>query len=299
MIVYSIADGNLSGIQLPGAEQPGFDDSKWMTADLPHDYSIMPLAGEDRADQIGPFSRKSPGNGNSTGHVIGGTGWYRKSFTLDKADEGKTVVLNFDGVYMETEVWVNGKKTGIHKNGYTPFWFNITPLLNPAGKMNVIAVKVENNGRNSRWYSGSGIYRNVRLTLTQPVHVAEWGVYVTTPVIDQNSALADIAVTARNESEKETNATVTINIKDKNGRLAGTSKYSIVLSGKSENTTKKQIEVKNPLLWSVENPNLYNAEITIEANKKLQDTYNQTFGIRSIEFSADKGFLVKREISRT
>ena len=128
--------------------------------------------------------------------------------------------------------------------------------------------------------------------MTQPVHVAEWGVYVTTPVINQNSALAEIAVTTRNESEKEANATVTINIKDKNGRLAGTSKYSIVLPGKSENITKKQIEVKNPLLWSVENPNLYNAEITIEVNKQLQDTYNQTFGIRSIEFSAEKGFLL-------
>jgi len=277
---------------IPGAEQPGFDDSKWMTIDLPHDYSIMPLTGEDRADKIGPFSRKSPGNGNSTGHVIGGTGWYRKSFTLDKSDDGKTVILNFDGVYMEAEVWVNGKQTGIHKNGYTPFWYNITPLLNPSGKVNVIAVKVENNGRNSRWYSGSGIYRNVRLTITQSVHIAEWGVYVTTPVIDQNSALADIAVTARNESEKETTAKVTINIKNKNGRIAGTSNYNIVLSGKSENTSKKQIKIKDPLLWSLEDPNLYSAEITIEANKKLQDTYNQTFGIRSIEFSAHKGFLL-------
>jgi len=87
---------------ISGAEQPGFDDSKWIAVDLPHDYSIMNLPGKDGPDQVGPFSKKSPGNGNSTGHVIGGTGWYRKSFTLDKADEGKTVVLNFDGVYMET-----------------------------------------------------------------------------------------------------------------------------------------------------------------------------------------------------
>ena len=117
-----------------GAEQPGFNDSKWMAVDLPHDYSIMDLPGEDGPDQTGPFSRKSPGNGNSTGHVLGGTGWYRKSFTIDKADEGKTAILKFDGVYMESEVWVNGKKAGIHKNGYTPFWFDITSLLNGAGK---------------------------------------------------------------------------------------------------------------------------------------------------------------------
>ena len=277
---------------IPGAEQPGFDDSKWMKADLPHDYSIMNLPGKEGPDQIGPFSKKSPGNGNSTGQVIGGTGWYRKSFTLDKADEGKTVIINFDGIYMESEVWVNGKKAGIHKNGYTPFWFDITSLLNTEGKANIIAVKVDNAGRNSRWYSGSGIYRNVHLILTQPVHVAEWGVYVTTSVIQQNSARTDIAVTTRNEGENEANATVTINIKDKNGHLSGTSKYSIVLSGKSENITKKQIDVKKPLLWSVENPNLYNAEILIEVNNKLQDSYNQTFGIRSIEVSAEKGFLL-------
>jgi beta-galactosidase len=275
---------------VPGAERPEFNDSKWLIVDLPHDYSMMNLPGEDGPNKIGPFSRESPGNGNSTGQVIGGTGWYRKSFILDKNDEGKTVVLSFDGVYMETEVWVNGKRAGIHKNGYTPFWFDITTLLNPSGKVNIIAVKVENVGRNSRWYSGSGIYRNVHLILTQPVHVAEWGVYVTTPIIHQNAALTDMVVTIRNESELETNAKVTIHINDKDGRLAGTSTYSIVLSGKSEHISKKQIEVKNPLLWSVESPNLYNAEILIEVNNKLTDTYNQTFGIRSIEFSAEQGF---------
>ena len=275
---------------VPGAEKPGFDDSKWMFVDLPHDYSIMDLPGEDGPDQIGPFSKKSPGNGNSTGHVIGGTGWYRKNFMLDKADDGKTAILKFDGVYMETEVWVNGKKAGIHKNGYTPFWFDITSLLN-SGKPNVIAVKVDNTGRNSRWYSGSGIYRNVHLTLTQPVHVATWGVNITTTEIRQSSAIVDIAITAQNDNEKEVGAQITINIKDKDGRLAGTAKDKIILAGKT-GITKKQVEVKNPYLWSVESPNLYSAEIIIEVNKKVTDKYYQTFGIRSIEFSAERGFLL-------
>jgi beta-galactosidase len=275
---------------ISGAEQPEFDDSKWMTVDLPHDYSIMDLPGDDGPDQIGPFSKRSPGKGNSTGHVIGGTGWYRKSFTLDKADEGKTVVLNFDGVYMETEVWVNGKKAGIHKNGYTPFWFDITSLLNGAGKANVIAVKVDNVGRNSRWYSGAGIYRNVHLTLTQPVHVAVWGVKITTPEIKQGAAVIDIAVTTQNDKEKAVNAEITISIKDKDGRLAGTAKDQIVLAGWAEQITKKLIEVKDPVLWSVESPNLYSAEIIIEVDNKVTDTYNQAFGIRSIAFSAEKGF---------
>lgn len=277
---------------VPGAEQPGYDDSKWMRIDLPHDYSIMNLPGEDGADQIGPFSKKSPGNGNSTGHVLGGTGWYRKGFTLDKADEGKTVILNFDGVYMESEVWVNGKKAGVHKNGYTPFWFDITSLLYATGKNNVIAVKVDNVGRNSRWYSGSGIYRNVHLTVTEPVHVAVWGVGISTPEIKHDAAVVSVVVNIRNKKEREVNAQLTIHIKDKDGRLAGTSKENIILAGKADQLTKKQIEVKNPVLWSLESPNLYSAEIIIEADKKASDRYTQSFGIRSIAFSAEEGFLL-------
>jgi beta-galactosidase len=275
-----------------GAEKPEYDDSRWMTVDLPHDYSIMNLPGENTRDKIGPFSKKSPGNGNSTGHVIGGTGWYRKSFKLDKADEGKTVIINFDGIYMESQVWVNGLKAGIHKNGYTPFWFDITALLNPSGKVNVIAVKVENVGRNSRWYSGSGIYRNVHLTLTQPVHVAPWGVYVTTPEIKQESAVVNLAVTARNDDVKESNALIIINIKDKDGRLLTTAEQKIVIAGKSENTTIKRVEIKNPQLWSFDTPDIYTAEIKIEAGSKVTDAVNKTFGIRSINFSAEKGFLL-------
>jgi beta-galactosidase len=275
-----------------GAEQPGFNDSEWIAVDLPHDYSIMDLPGEDGPDQTGPFSRKSPGNGNSTGQVPGGTGWYRKSFTISNPDEGKIAILKFDGVYMESEVWVNGKKAGTHKNGYTPFWFDITSLLNSAGKTNVIAVRVDNTGRNSRWYSGSGIYRNVHLTLTQPVHVVVWGVNITTPEINQNSAFVEIAVTTENEREKKVKANVIINIKDKADRLVATENEKIVLASKSDNITTKRIEVKDPLLWSVESPDLYSAEIIIKVGNKVTDKYNQTFGIRSLEFSAEKGFLL-------
>ncbi len=275
-----------------GAEIPEYDDSGWRSVDLPHDWSIEDLSGEDSEDKIGPFSKNSPGNGNSTGHVIGGTGWYRKSFTLDKTDEGKTAILNFDGVYMESEIWVNGKKAGIHKNGYTPFWFDITSMLNAPGKTNVVAVKVDNIGRNSRWYSGSGIYRNVTLTLTQPVHVAVWGVNITTPEINKNTAIVDLEVTTQNEDAEAVNAQVTINIKDKDGKLAGTVTENISLAGNADNITKKQITVENPALWSIESPNRYSAEIIIEKDNAITDTYNQSFGIRSIEFSAEKGFLL-------
>ncbi|WP_346854542.1 glycoside hydrolase family 2 TIM barrel-domain containing protein [uncultured Draconibacterium sp.] len=275
-----------------GAERVTFDDTDWMEIDLPHDYSIMDLPGEDTPDQIGPFSKNSPENGSSTGHVLGGTGWYRKSFVIDKSDEGKTAVLKFDGVYMESEVWVNGTKAGTHKNGYTPFWFDITSLLNKPGEPNIVAVKVDNIGRNTRWYSGSGIYRNVYLVLTSPVHVGVWGTKITTPEINSNNALVEMEVTTENENESEVNAEITINIKDMDCNLVGTSTGDILLTANSAVVSKNQINVENPDLWSLEYPNLYTAEIIIKVDNKVEDIYNQTFGIRSIEFSAEKGFLL-------
>ena len=143
-------DWNFIRDSLPyGTEQPGFNDADWASVDLPHDWSIAPLPGEDGPGQIGPFSMSSPG-ATSTGYALGDTAWYRKHFTLRTSDAGKTAILRFDGVYMEAEVWVNGKKAGSHVYGYTPFWFNITSMLNKPGEENIIAVRVCNTGRNSR-----------------------------------------------------------------------------------------------------------------------------------------------------
>ncbi|MDR1403358.1 MAG: DUF4982 domain-containing protein, partial [Tannerellaceae bacterium] len=275
-----------------GAELPEFDDSDWLSVDLPHDFSLMDLPGCDTSAYTGPFSKNSPGNGNATGHFMGGTGWYRKSFKLDKADKGKTVILKFDGVYMETEIWINGKKTGIHRNGYTPFWFDITEFLLEPSRANVIAVKVTNAGRNSRWYSGSGIYRNVRLTVSEPVHVSPWGVCITTSGITPHAATAHIEVTVRNDSDKETNTQISIHIKDANGDTVGSSSGKITLSANSEKIANQQIKINNPDLWSIETPRLYTAEVIIESDNRIMDKRIRKFGIRSIEFSADKGFLL-------
>ena len=277
---------------LQGAESTGYDDSGWMTVNLPHDYSMMDLPGADGPDKIGPFSKKAPGNGNATGHVIGGTGWYRKNFILDRKDSGKTVIIKFDGVYMESEVWVNGKKAGIHKNGYTPFWFDITSLLKGAGESNTIAVKVDNPGRNSRWYTGSGIYRNVHLTVMPPVHVAVWGVQVTTPEISGGKATVNISSTVQNDSDTESKALVKIDLKDHNGLTVASSRKNVQIKAGSEVVIKDQLKVAGPLLWSAESPDLYTAEVTVESGKKDKDFYSQKFGIRSIEFSAEKGFLL-------
>lgn len=275
-----------------GAENPDFDDSDWIDVDLPHDFSLMDLPGEDSPDQIGPFSKNAPGNGNATGHLNGGTGWYRKNFTMNKADKGKTVTLNFDGVYMESEIWINGEKIGIQKNGYTPFWFDITKKIHNSGKTNVIAVKVKNIDRNSRWYSGSGIYRNVHLTITAPIHVKPWGVYVITPKITSDLATAHVEVSVQNDMDEETNAQITINIKDINDNIVSIASENILIPGKGSNVIINAIDIKNPLLWSLESPDLYTAEIIVEAGNQLIDKYEQKFGIRTINFSAKEGFLL-------
>jgi len=277
---------------LEGAENPEYDDSEWIVVDLPHDWSIADLPGDDTPGKIGPFSKKSPGEGRSNGHVLGGTGWYRKHFTTNKTDMGKKVILRFDGVYMETEVWVNGKTLGIHKYGYTPFWFDITSFLNHAGESNVIAVKVDNIGRNTRWYTGSGIYRNVSLTFVNPLHIAVWGVKLITPKITETSAPVDFYITVQNDGEKSCNVLVEVKVKDKSGQVVGQTVKNTELDSNRKNIVTGQVIVSDPALWSVESPNMYYADISIKSNRQVMDQYIQPFGIRSIEFSAEKGFLL-------
>jgi len=275
---------------LPAAEESDFDDSGWLTVDLPHDWSIQALPGNS-PDQIGPFSRKSPGK-TSTGQVMGGTGWYRKHFTVDKSDKGKIVVLRFDGVYMEAEVWVNGSKAGEHTYGYTPFWFDITSFLHEAGKDNVIAVKVNNTGRNTRWYSGSGIYRNVHLIVTDPVHIGVWGVQVTTPVVTETSATVQLNVTALNEGLGSESIELKTKIYDPSGKLASTAETSQIINQKEKTVFRQPVEVKDPILWSVGEPSMYTAEMQLIVKGKVTDTWSQPFGIRTIQVSPEKGLLL-------
>jgi beta-galactosidase len=160
---------------MEGAEKPEFNDTSWRNIDLPHDWSIEKLPGQVPGEVVGPFSKESPGR-TATGYTLGGTGWYRKTFTLSSQKSYSKTIIDFDGVYMNCDVWVNGKLVGSHPYGYTAFHFDITDFLNPTGKPNVIAVKVKNEGKNSRWYSGSGIYRHVWLVQKQAVCVSHQGV---------------------------------------------------------------------------------------------------------------------------
>ena len=277
-----------------GAEAVDYDDTNWATVDLPHDFAILPLSGEDSEDKIGPFSKESPGM-NFTGHVMDGTGWYRKAFKVEAKDADKCFTLVFDGAFMETDVWVNGKYMGENKHGYTGFAFDITDALRPVGEENVVAVKVANIGSSSRWYSGEGLYRDVHLMVTDPLHVDLWGAYITTPVVSKEAATVDVEVSLSNAYTEVVSAEVSINILNAMGQAVTSTTDKVELTAGSSSLLRKRLEVDNPALWSMDHPNLYKAEIAVKKDGKTVDTYIQPFGIRTLEFSAEKGFLLNGE----
>jgi beta-galactosidase len=273
-----------------GAERPAFDDSRWRQIDLPHDWSIEDLP--DQSDSvIGPFSKASEGK-MRTGYTIGGTAWYRKTFTIDKANREKIVYLNFDGVYMNSDVWVNGKHVGNHPYGYSSFYYDITQYLNPAGQPNVVAVQVKNEGSNARWYSGSGIYRHTWLTLVNPAHIGMWGVYVKIPMVSETAADINVATTLVNSGTEKSDVVLQVQIIDPDGAVMGTSEIQSELGPGTKQDVVQNVSITHPALWSIDNPRLYTAKVAVLVNGKESDVVNTGFGIRSIAFSSEKGFLL-------
>jgi beta-galactosidase len=279
---------------IAGAELIGFDDSKWRVLDLPHDWSIEDLPEQIPGKTIGPFSKESEGanNGASTGHVVGGTGWYRKTFTLRPDDKNKLVSIYFEGAYTETDVWVNGSHVGDHKHGYTSFDFDITRFCKPVGEKNLVAVRVMNKGMNSRWYSGSGIYRHVKLVVTNPLHVDQWGVQVTTPVVSDKESKVKVVTNISNEKNEKSDIKISTRLLDAENKVVGGSETSSSISANDKTQTVQDITIKSPRLWSPGSPYLYKAEVTVTANGKTVDKTTSNFGIRVINFSAANGFSV-------
>ena len=276
---------------IPGAEKTDFDDSNWRTLNLPHDYSIEDLPPKEGVKQIGPFSEESPG-GASTGHFMGGTAWYRKHFTVKEDDAGKVVKVLFDGVYMNADVWINGIHLGNHPFGYTAFSFDLTKYLHPAGKENVLAVQVKNEGENSRWYSGSGIYRNVKLIKTNPVYIGLWGNYITTSGVSEEKATVNIETKIVNSTLIDKNIDVVIQLQNKEGKTVTTSEKSVVVKSLKTVFVQQETDVFNPNLWNTETPYLYTAVIQLKKENNIIDETTLRFGIRSIDFSPEKGFLL-------
>ncbi len=269
------------------AIQPGYNDASWRTLSLPHDWSIE-----------GEFSKDHPTT-TQGGALPTGIGWYRKTFVLPAQAKGKQVRIEFDGVYRNSEVWINGQYLGLRPYGYSAFSYDLTKHIKPAPHKNVITVKVDNSMQpNSRWYSGSGIYRNVKLVATNTIAVKKWGQFITTPSVNKQQAVVNIATELINVAANDASVTVETKIFDGTGKLVTTeivNKANTVKVGKDGNTAQLALKINQPKLWSVAQPNLYKAITQIKANGKIVDEVTQTFGIRYFHFDKDKGFFLNGE----
>lgn len=266
-----------------GAESPDFDGSGWQKIDLPHDWSIEDLPGTRS-----PFDKDAISQ-VSGGFTTGGTGWYRKSFVVPEDQKGKLVRIQFDGIYMNSEIWLNGELVGSHPYGYTSFMFDLTAKIK-FGQPNILAVKVMNEGQNSRWYSGSGIYRHVWLSLLDPVHVAQWGTFITVPEVQPNEAQVVIQTTVENSDQKEAVVKLVTRIVDAQGRELKTVTSTDTLKAADSYKFGQRFPVGNPQLWSPDSPVLYTAVNEVYCNNQLVDRNETKFGIRSISFDAQNGF---------
>lgn len=277
------ADWKFHRGDVKAASKVHFDDSKWQEVDLPHDWSIMKLDGQNGETVIGPFSKDESQGGPSTGQVVGGISWYRKTFSLPEDKNLPNTIINFDGVYMDCDIWMNGKKVATHPYGYTAFDINITPYMK-AGE-NVIAVCVRNLGKNTRWGTGSGIYRHVRLMRKGDSYIKSNGLLVSTKSVGDGSAI--LKVNAETEGKDLHNASLDLTLIDAEGKEVASKQ--IPIAGKAAQGT---IKVQNPLLWSTDNPYLYKVEASLVENGKVIDKDSFNFGIRTISYNADNGFLL-------
>ncbi len=270
---------NLGDVQ--NGQNPTLDDSNWRQLDLPHDWSIE-----------GKFSKDNPA-GVGGGALPGGIGWYRKTFTFPESNKNKLTFIEFDGVYRNSEVWINGHYLGKRPYGYSSFQYELTPFLKYGKDKNVLAVRVDNSKQpNSRWYSGSGIYRNVWLVTTDKVFVDHWGTFVTTPKVSEQSAQISIETNIRNESGNDQKIKLITAIVDKEGNRISEINSQADIKSKTVFSLVQETKVANPNLWSVENPYLYKVVSTVECEGKITDIYETSFGVRSFEFDVDKGFFL-------
>ena len=289
------ADWRFKKDSLVQAESATYNDTGWRKLMLPHDWSIEDLPGQQEGSVQGPFTKASVGKA-ATGYTEGGVGWYRKTFTLDKRYVGKQTYITFDGVYMDADVWVNGRHVGNHPNGYTSFSYNLTDFLNPAGKPNVIAVRAKNLGKNTRWYAGSGIYRHVWLTPVNPVHTELDGTFVTTPNVSMDAAKVMVQSSLANTSSQPKVIEVRVDVVNPAGQVVASQKQSVSMPANNTVTSTQHVTLTKPALWTLESPTLYSARVTLVADGKNLDQTRTSFGVRSLAFDGQKGFLLNGNV---
>jgi beta-galactosidase len=262
-----------------GAEETGFNDSHWRILNLPHDWSIE---GEFKEDAT---------TGGHGGYLPTGIGWYRKRFSVPSVRNGQQTWIEFEGAYMDSDVWINGHHLGNHPYGYTSFSYDLSPYLKRGE--NIIAVRVDNSVQpNSRWYSGSGIYRHVWLNIAGPVHIAQWGTYVTTPSV--NSSSASIVVRTSIENNLATSRKVIVHsvIVDASGHDVATTETAVTLPPSQATVSEQTVTISSPSLWSVDEPTMYSLHSMILEEQSPVDELVTPFGVRSIAFDKDDGFLL-------
>lgn len=261
-----------------------FDDAGWRSLDLPHDWSIE-----------GAFNEDAPAKGNGA-YLPTGIGWYRKHFLLPAEARGKRVSLTFDGVYQRSEVWINGKSMGMRPYGFVTFSYDVTDHLNSAGKPNCVAVRVDNSLQpNCRWYTGSGIYRHTWLETTDPLHIARWGTCVRASGVTTNGADVEVMTRLMNEGSSDASCELAIEILDPNGNVVQRDTATRKIASGSDGTLLTHLKVASPALWSGAAPNLYSVRSTLRSSGKEVDREETTFGIRDVQFDADRGFLLNGE----
>jgi beta-galactosidase len=260
------------------------NDAYWQKLSVPHDWAITGPFRSDLTGETGKLPWK-------------GIGWYRKHFSIPLVDLGKQIFVDFDGAMANAKIWLNGKYIGTWPYGYNSFRMNLTPYIK-YGEKNVIAVRLDTENWDSRWYPGAGIFRHVWLIKTNSIHVGHWGTYVTTPKVTKKTATVKLSVTVDNANNKKVKAIVQSSLfeLDKNNKpnkkVATTKKILIYINPQTSTVTTSEVIINDPKLWDIDNPNRYVAQTCISLNGKVIDTYMTPFGIRTIDFSAKKGFLL-------
>ena len=262
----------------PGAEAAAFNDSGWRALNLPHDWAIE-----------GPFDQTF--NPHTGGLPVSGTGWYRKHFIVPASARGKQLVVQFDGAMSNSTVWLNGKQVGGRPYGYESWAVNLTNHVK-FGEENVLAVRLAPEDRSSRWYPGAGIYRDVWLITTGDARVAQWGTYITTPAVTDTRATVIVLTTIENRGARPAKIALATAVLDAAGKPAGTGTNEFDLSSGDSKTVETRIEVANPHRWDMATPYLYRAVSTVRSAGEVSDRYETPFGIRTIEYSRAKGFVL-------
>lgn len=261
---------------IENAQAYDFDDSNWRKLDLPHDWAIE-----------GPFTKEVHSQGGSL--PFPGVGWYRKSFNV--SSDAKCLSIEFDGVMKDAKVWLNGKYIGERPYGYSSFAFDLTPHIRH-NSINVLALRVENVDKSTRWYPGSGIYRNVWLIMTNPVHVEHWGTYITTPEISAPNATVKVCTWVQNQSQQPEDIVLETSIIEAKGDVITVNSQSGKIEGNNRLKFEQELKVENPRRWDINDPYLYKVISRIKIDGKIIDKYETPFGIRTFRFDADKGFFL-------